>query len=71
MRVRIPSLVIFLLMILVFSLVVHPDHQAGNERVLRQKPTQPMEWCQGERTLSMMSLVCLSLDIVIPSQTCN
>ena len=43
-----------------------PDHLAGNERMLRQKPTQPMELCQGERTLSMRSLVSLSLDIIMP-----
>ena len=43
-----------------------PDHLAGDERMLRQKPTQPMEWCQGERSLSMRSLVSLSLDIIMP-----
>ena len=72
MHVRIPSLLIsHSLNAFVFSLIVRPDHLAGDERELGQKPTQPMEWCQEERTLSMRSLVCLSLDIVIPSQTCN
>ena len=50
----------------ILILTMFPDHLAGDERMLRQKPTQPMEWCQGERSLSMRSLVSLSLDIIMP-----
>ena len=44
---------------------------AEDKRMLINKATQPMEWCQGEMTLYMRSLVSLSLKITLRNKSKN